>query len=115
MPIITYEVINPITDTKRPFLNKSGLLLFYAIGAKYRYFVECARTETNGSREYYILISDKKFDNNCRLCNVDNYGRCKLKLHGELKDYVTNEIHTRGNVDVEYQESTSEYDIYKIE
>lgn len=116
MSIVTYEVINPSTNTKRPFLDRNGLLLFYTIGAHYKYYLECARTsDITYEREYFILISNKKFDDNCRKCFVDSYGRCRVKLSGELKDYVTREIAERGNIDVEYTESITEYDVYKLE
>lgn len=116
MPIVTYEVISHVTNTKRPFLDKNGLLLFYTIGAHYRYYIECARTsDITYEREYFILISNKKFDDNCRKCFVDSYGRCRIKPSGELKDYITTQTINRNNIDIEYIESTNEYDVYKLE
>ena len=67
------------------------------------------------NREYFILISNKKFDDNCRKCFVDSYGRCRIKPSGELKDYITTQTINRDNIDIEYIESTSEYDVYKLE
>ena len=114
--IYKYEVINPVVNHKSPFFdNKRGLFCFPVIN-KYRYYIECAVNNTNtGNRDYYILLSRIKFDTNCRLCDVDNYNRCKVKIIGELKEYVIKETNWRGNINVEHVETNDEYDVFKIE
>ena len=116
MPIIKYEVINPVKDSKRPFFdNKSGLF-YIPVKAPYRYYVEVANTNMHtGGREYYILLSTTKFDEHCRLCSVDGYGRCRIKLRGEIKEYVVEETKYRGNINVIYLESENNYDVYMVE
>lgn len=114
MDILKYEVLNPIVGDKSPFFdNKKGLLFFNAKGCKYKYFVEC-KTITDDNENYYLLLSENKFNKNCKLCQVDNYGRCKIKLKGEFKDFVINETTYRGDIMVEYVESNEYYDTYII-
>ena len=115
MPIYNYEIINPVVNTKRPFFNNKNGLFIFPISIKYKYYIECAITNENtGNREYYLLLSKTKFDNNCRLCNIDNYGRCQIKVRGEIKDFIIRETKFNGNMSVEYIESTDDYDIYSI-
>ena len=116
MSIFKYEVLNPVINTKSLFFdNKSGLFCFPLKGIKYKYYVECAVTNQHtGGREYYILLSNKKFDSNCRLCHIDNYGRCQIKVRGEMKEYIISETSWRGNIEVEYIESSDDYDVFAI-
>ena len=114
MSIVKYEILNPTINNKKPFLDKKGLL-FFPIKEAYRYYIECALTnENNGGREYYLLLSKIKFDDNCRLCKTDQYGRCQIKIKGEIKDYILNEIQYRGNINIEYVESADNYDVFSI-
>ncbi|WP_283109362.1 hypothetical protein, partial [Thomasclavelia spiroformis] len=103
-------------NTESPLLdNKTGLFCFALKGIKYKYYVECAVTNQHtGGREYYILLSNKKFDSNCRLCHIDNYGRCQIKVRGEMKEYIISETSWRGNIEVEYIESSDDYDVFAI-
>ena len=45
---------------------------------------------------------------------MDGYGRCKIKLRGDIKDYVEYLCKTTGNVELEYIESSEEYDVFSI-
>lgn len=115
MAILKYEILNPAKSNKKAFYDNKKNLLYIPIKNNYRYYVECALTnEYNGSREYYILLGKAKFDDNCRLCNTDQYGRCRIKLNGELKEYIIEESKNRGNVDVEYVESDEHYDVFSV-
>lgn len=115
MSIFKYEVINPVVDTKRPFFNEKKGLFIFNTPITYRYYVECAVTNADtGGREYYILLGKEHFDSNCRLCQTDGYGRCKIRVKGELKDYIISETKARGNIDISYVESEDTYDIYAI-
>lgn len=114
MPIYKYEVLNPVINNKKPFLDKRGFFCI-PLGKRYRYYVECAVNNIDtGGREYYILLSDKQFDSNCRLCIVDNYGRVKIKVRGEMKEYIVSETNWRGNIEVNYIESTDDYDVFAV-
>ena len=116
MSILNYEILNPKMDRKRPFLDKNGLFYFYTEYNKVKYYLECARiNENTKQKEYYILIGENKFDKNCRICQVDNYSRCKLRPKGEIKDYIINEINERGNVDVTEIDANGLFITYLLE
>jgi hypothetical protein len=115
MSIYNYEILNPVISPKRPFYDiKRKLLFFHANGSSYRYYIEVARNKNTFAREYYVLLSNRKFDDNCRICHVDNYGRCQINLRGEIKDYVIQETKRRGNIEIEYVESERDYDVFAI-
>lgn len=115
MTIFKYEVLNPVKNNKKPFYDDKKNLLYIPIKHNYRYYIECALiNEYNGNREYYLLLSKIKWDTNCRLCNTDQYGRCKIKLNGELKNYIIEESKNRGNIDITYVESEEHYDIFRV-
>lgn len=111
--INNYEILNPVTNNKEPYINKRGELVIPNIKRNYNYYIECARN-TNYGRDYFILVGKDKFDRNCRKCNVDIYGRLKIRIKGEFKDYIECEIKYRGNVNYEYIESEQLYDIFKV-
>lgn len=113
--IVQYELVAPVTDRKAPYLNKDGAFIVPIIKKLYRYYVEVKRYNPNTlCYEYFLLLSDKKFDSQCRKCRVDDYGRLKVILHNEVKQYVIAEIAARGNVQFEYVESDSLYDVWQI-
>lgn len=113
--IIQYELVAPVTDRKAPYLNKDGVFIVPTIKKLYRYYVEVKRYNPNAlCYEYFLLLSDKKFDAQCRKCRVDDYGRLKAILHNEVKQYVISETAARGNVQFEYVESDSLCDVWQI-
>lgn len=116
MGIYNYEILNPVISSKKPFYDIKRKLLFFPVNrSNYHYYVEVARNNKDTfAREYYVLLSNRKFDDNCRVCHVDNYGRCQINLRGELKDYVIQETKYRGNIEVEYVESERDYDIFAV-
>lgn len=116
MSIYNYEILNPVISSKKPFYDTKRKLLFFPVnGSNYRYYVEVARNNKDTfAREYYVLLSNRKFDDNCRICHVDNYGRCQINLRGEIKDYVIQETKRRGNIEIEYVESERDYDVFAI-
>lgn len=115
MDIFQYEIINPVTDKNKPYYNDKIGLIVPHINKLYRYFVECARyNQQTFEREYFILLGVKQFNPNCRKCKVDDYGRLKIPIKGELKINVIAECRDRGNVQIEYIESTDCYDIFQI-
>ena len=114
--ITKYDIINPITDKKSPFYNKKKGLFYFHTKSNYKYYLECSRiNEKTHDIEFYILISDKKFNINCKQCHVDNYGRCQIRPAGALKDYIFKECEHRGNFMFEYIETEDNYDVYKLE
>lgn len=116
MSILNYEILNPVTDRKRPFLDKNCLFYFNVDNHNIRYYLECARIDDKTNiKKYYILLSEIKFDNNCRVCKIDSYGRCKFKPKGELLNYINNEIIYRGNVDLIKIDDNGVFITYLIE
>ena len=117
MSIFKYEVLNPVINNKKPFYDFKRKLLFFPVkGVSYRYYVEVARNNNkNGNREYFILLNHNKFDENCRICHIDIYGRCQIRIQGELKEYIIRESSYRGNINIEYVESTEDYDVFIVE
>lgn len=110
--IIKYNILNPVTDKKKPFIRDG--VLYFPIKERYNYFVECYTDNIVGGSNYYILLGKEKFNPNCRKCQMDGYGRCKIKLKGDIKDYVEYLCKTTGNVELEYIESSEEYDVFSI-
>lgn len=114
--ITKYDIINPITDKKSPFYNQKKGLFYFSTSSNYKYYLECSRLNENTSDiEFYILLSEVKFNNNCKQCHVDNYGRCQIRPAGKLKEYILNESKERSNFIMEYLETEDSYDIYKLE
>lgn len=113
--IFKYEVINPVVSNKKPFYDFKRKLFLFPVDVSYKYYVECAVNDvTTGGREYFILLGNEKFDENCRKCKVDDYGRCQINVRGEIKDYIINEVKVRGNIEVEYSNNEDNYDVYHI-
>lgn len=115
MCVFKYEIINPITNYKKPYIDSKGWLIVPAIGKKYKYYIEVARYNPNKCyREYFILLSFTAFSSQCRRCRVDDYGRLKLVPKGEIKDIFTEQMKDYGNVTFEYVESEDDYDVFSI-
>lgn len=113
--IYKYEILNCKIDKKRPFFDKNGLLYIPHIGKHYKYYIAATRYNTTiAEKEYFLLLSNTKFDFNCRNCNVDDWGRLKINLKGEIKDYLIDKYSNYSNVNVEYIESEDDYDVYLI-
>lgn len=114
--IAKYKILNPLTDHKKPYYDTKRNLLIIPIRNNYKYFLEAAQYNPDkGINEYYLLLGSNKFDDSCRPCETDMYGRCKLRVIGELKEYVLDQLEDRGNLEVEYVESGDGYDVYSIQ
>lgn len=116
MGIFKYQIINPAKDTKKPYYDdKKGILYITDIKTPYRYFVEAiTANKEEGGNNYYIILGRNKFDNSCRICHTDGYGRCQVKVKGEIKDFIVNETNERGNININYIESTDDYDVFEV-
>ena len=116
MPIVKYTVLNPLQDNKKPYYDIKRKQFIFPVKENYKWFLEAAQFNVvKNDNDYFILIGTNKFDDNCKKCEVDMYGKCKLRLIGELKEYVIEECNSRGNIKVEYIESTDDYDVFSIE
>lgn len=113
--ITKYEVITETTDTKSPFYDDRAGIFYIPCKDSFRYFIECKRfSDVYREYEYFILVSNKKFDKHCRLCHTDNYGRLQIKLSNDFKHYFTYKPGTRTNVEVEIAENCDDYRAYKL-
>lgn len=114
MAIHKYKISNPTIDPKFPFFDKRKGIFYVPMKKGYRYYVACATPKTDGDVDYHILLSDRKFDINCRLCHTDLYGRVQIKVKGEIKNFIERETIERGNVQVTYVESGDDYDVFEV-
>lgn len=115
MCIYKYEIINPITNRKKPYIDDKGYLIVPAIGKVYKYYIEASRFNPKKyDKEYFILLSTDKFSSQCKRCRVDDYGRLKLVPHGEIKTILNQQMLEVGNVSFEYIESEEQYDVFGI-
>lgn len=113
--IYTYDIINPVLNRKKAWFDiKKGLIFFPCPTSHYRYFVECALNVDKLGRQYYILLSSIKFNENCRICQTDCYGRVKIPVRGELKDYLSNNYNNSFNINIELQDRCDIYDVFCI-
>lgn len=110
--IYKYTILNPVPDKSKPFVKNR--ILYIPMSERYRYFIEAAQDSPCGGREYYILFGKTKFNPNCRVCQPDGYGRIRLKLKGEIKEYIYDKCAEEGNCDIEYVESADDYDVFNI-
>ena len=56
----------------------------------------------------------KPYDESCKKCQTNQYGKCSVPITGEFKDYVLEECKERGNIIVEYSESEEGYDSFNV-
>jgi hypothetical protein len=115
MSIIKYQVLNPVITNKEPYYDAIKELFVFPTQRAYRYYVEAALEGRNGGKEYYLLLGITPFDKNVRKCQTDMYGRCKIRVRGEIKEFIISETSFRGNITLTYMESTDDYDVYCIE
>ena len=113
---LKFNIVNTTKDNKPSFYDSDKKLLYVATKGKYRYFVEASTYDPDtGSVEYFLLLGATKFDPNCRLCSVDMYRRCQIRLKGKILEYVIDKDRRGEDVKVEYVESEDTYDIYSID
>lgn len=116
-PSIQFDIINPISNRKKPHYEyERNLFYFPTENKKYRFYVEARQiNKDNGEVNYYFLLGTNKFSEHCRLCEVNMYGMCKIHPRGEIKDYIVRECSERGNINVNFVDGNINYDIWKIE
>ena len=113
--IHNYEIVNPVINKKKPHVDMHGVFIIPNIKKNYRYYIEAAiYNQQTCDKEYFLLLSTINFNDNCRKCRVDDYGRLEVIIKGEIKDYIIREVKERGNVNVEYLESSDTFDVYTI-
>lgn len=115
MAIVKYRILNPITDHKKPYYDYKRKQFIFPVQTKYNYFLEAVQfNPTTNDNDYFILVGKDKFDYNCRSCETDMYGKCKIRVIGALRDYILDQLEDRGNLKVEYIESGENYDVFSV-
>lgn len=112
---IQFDIINPVTNKRKPRYDKEKDIFLFPVNIKYRYYIEASKTDKDtGLITYYLLLSKIKFSNQCRLCEVNMYSMCKIHPRGEFKDYVVRECNERGNITVDKIDSNSDFDTWIV-
>ena len=113
--ILKYNLINPAIDKKKPHYDEKTKTLNFPVKSNYRYFVQASQIDSvTHIKEYFLLLGTEKFDDACKKCQTNQYGRCSVHLSDEFKEYVIQECKERGNIIVEYTESEDTYDVYNV-
>ena len=114
--IYKYEIVNPIPIITKPHLNRRDELVIPCISkANYKWYIIVAQYNTyTNDREYYILFSNIKFDENCIKLTKDYGRRYIINLYGEFSDYIHKEIKFRSNIEIEYSHTEEDYDVYIV-
>jgi len=114
MSLFHYNVLDPVKDNKLPFFDEKKGIFYIPLKSSYRHYVAVTSFSKDKGIEYFLLLSKDKFDVNCRLCSTDTYSRVQIRIRGELLTYIANESKERGNLIVDYIESTDYYDVYRV-
>lgn len=113
--INNYQVIAPVINKKLPYITNYGTLVVSRFHKKYKYYVEVKQYDTYADDyNYYILLSEEKFDEQCRTCRIDDYGRLFIVLHKDILEYAKAESERRGNLNFEQIDSSDEFDLWKL-
>lgn len=120
MEIFKYEVIDyRLTNHKDSYYDSENDLLVFRVVGKYKFVLQTRRLNSNNEYDYFIILSENKINNNCRSCKRDDYGRFRIKLYGDTKDYLNsicedNKCKTI-NVKIEFVESLDKLvDVYEL-
>ena len=112
--IVKYAILDPIPDKSKPFFDNKTDLFYIPTKTDYNWYVASYIDNQYGGVDYFLLLGKTKFNSHCRRCNTDQYGRTKLKLKGELYDYVRDTCEVYGNIEIEYVESAEDYDVFSV-
>jgi len=81
----------------------------------YKWYIEVREYDMYANEYYYyILFSNTKFNEKCKPVKYDDYGRTKIKVTIETHKEIKYLIEHNNKFNLEYIESTEEYDKYMI-
>lgn len=110
-----FEIVNPKVDKSKPYY-KDGLFIIPKVTSNYNYYLETKIFNKDlGNYEYYLLLSENKFDNNCYKCKKDCFNRIKIRLSKEIIKELNTKNNSEFNINIYYVETTNNYDVYQIE
>ena len=114
-PCIQFEIVNPVTNNKKPRYDARSNLFMFPVDKKYRYYIEARNIDKDtGEYSWYLLLGNTKFSEHCRLCEVNMYGSCKIRPRGEFKEFISAECAERGDVDMYIVDANSSYDVWLV-
>lgn len=115
MTILKYNLIDPAIDKHKPYYDIKNKVFRFQVNQQYNYFAQAYQINpVNNIKEYLLLLGKNKFDDSCKKCITNQYGKCNVHLTGEFLVFVKNECKERGNIIVEYMESDEDYDVYLV-
>lgn len=115
MTLVKYEYIRMNTEKNMPYLDRGHIIIIPNIQKDYKYYLEVKRfNPAIKDYEYFLLLSDTKFDSNCDTCKVDKLGRLVIYCSNELKDIMLKLVSVNTNFNFDYVESEDSYDTWQI-
>lgn len=108
-----YKAVNPVFNKEKPFLGNHNQLIIPMKGFFHKFYMIAARDDHLNER-FFILFGYDKFDDNAREIKKDDYGRLKVNLNGNFKNFVKEQLSKRKNLDLCYTESKCGIDIYEF-
>lgn len=111
---LKFNIVKPKIDRHKPYYEVGRNRFFFPVHKSYMYYLEVSTTDENNIITYYILVGKDKFNDNCRRCEVNGLGNCRIQLHDALKDYVIKECNERGNITCTLIDENSDYDTYMV-
>ena len=117
MEIYRYEIIGKHTNKNRPFFDKKKGLFIFKLKGNYNWWCQAKlfNNET-GCYDYYLLFSKEKFCDTAFKCHKDDFGKYRLSVSDEFKDWLTEYYDIdSGNFNIEYVETINNYDVYSVE
>lgn len=111
---LRFNIVKPKIDIRKPHYEVARNRFFFPVHKNYKYYLEATSTDENGITTYYILVGKEEFNPNCRRCEVNGIGNCRVQLHNDVKEYITKECAERGNIIATLIDENSDYDTYII-
>lgn len=111
---LVYDVINTKVDKTKSWYSYKDNIIFAKLKLPFKvnYFLEASINNKNG-KEPCIILSKDNIDTQCRHCNVDNYGRIKIRPIA-FKNYFKSIYDRDSNIKLDIIETTEEYIVVKI-
>ena len=111
---LKFNIIKPKIDRRKPYYEAARNRFFFPVHKNYLYYLEASSTDETGFTTFYILVGKEYFNENCRRCEVNGLGNCRVQLHDATKNYVEKECAERGNINCTLIDENSDYDTYMI-
>lgn len=112
--MFNYETLT--TNKKYPKYNKDRHTIYTKFDKPYRFYLEVRDYNTDyNTYNYYILLGETKFDENCKSITFDDYGRSKIRCCDNIHNEIMNCLENKNTFDLIRENSNEEYDLYSIQ